>query len=92
MNKTQERKFSMYEVVYALLVGTVASIIEQMPLMSDAIVALGTNISSISGFGNTQKTSKEGVSDTKDFLRLQLIQEFCWFLKRLVLMLLIVAT
>ena len=75
MNKTQERKFSMYEVVYALLVGTVASIIEQMPLMSDAIVALGTNISSISGFGNTQKTSKEGVSDTKDFLRLQLIQE-----------------
>ena len=75
MNKTQERKFSMYEVVHALLVGTIASIIDQMPLMSDAIVTLGHNISSISGFGSTQKMSKEGVSDTKGFLRLQLIQE-----------------
>ena len=75
MNKTQERKFSMYEVVYALLMGTVASIIDQMPLMSDAIVTLGNNITSISGFGNTQKKSKEGVTDVKDFMRNHLILE-----------------
>ena len=75
MKKLQERKLSMYEVVHAFLTGTDATIISQMPLMSDAIADLGGKIDSISGFGNTQKISKEGVSDVKIFLRNQLTLE-----------------
>lgn len=75
MNRLQERKLSMYEVVFHLLSSTNASIISQMPQMSIAITLLGSKIAQINDFVGEQITNRTGTAATKEQIRLNLIEK-----------------
>ncbi len=73
MTSNQERKLSMYQVVYALLTSTLASIIAQMPLINQMIITLGTNINAILDYESSQILDRTGIRQTKKSLAEQLI-------------------
>ena len=75
MNRLQERKLSMYEVVFQFLTNTNASIISQMPQMNSSITLLGSKIAQINDFVGEQITNRTGTAATKEQIRLNLIEK-----------------
>ena len=75
MKRSQERKLSMLEVVYLLLLNTRTEILDKMPLITDAITALGTNIDAILTIGQSQGLNRKGIKNNKEVLRRILVQQ-----------------
>lgn len=75
MNRLQERKLTMYEVVFTFLNTTIASIIGQMPQMDAAIIKLGSNIDNIKDFFSDQVINRAGTTAEKEQLRLNLVNK-----------------
>ena len=75
MNRLQERKLTMYELVYLFLEATPASIISQMPQMDLAIITLGSNIAAIKDNFSSQVTNRIGTTEEKEQIRLNLVNK-----------------
>ena len=73
MNKRQNKKLNMYEVVRDFIQMIDASIIDLMPMMSEYRTALMDKIIAISNYGGTQSANRKGVTVDKDYLKNNLI-------------------
>ncbi|MEC4050466.1 carboxypeptidase-like regulatory domain-containing protein [Flavobacterium sp. SUN046] len=75
MNRLQERKLTMYELVYLFLKATNASIIGQMPQMDIAIINLGSNIDKIKELFSNQIVNRVGTTEEKEQIKLNLVNK-----------------
>ncbi len=83
MNRLQERKLTMYEVVFIFLKATTASIIGQMPQMDLAINTLGSNIDKIKDFFSDQVANRIGTTADKEQIRLNLVKKIFFIARKI---------
>ena len=75
MNRHQERKLSMYEVILNFLMDTDPNIISQIPQIDDSITLLGTKITQINDSIGEQIINRKGSTATKEQFRISLIDK-----------------